>query len=516
MKRTTALFLGALTCAGAYAQGIETSKMKVTFGPTMTVGGTSGYLGSPSEGLLQLGYSYSSMDFTKLNSTWNSIGNEHVDYKNLGSGVWNGGFQKLGNRYIWLYSTWDKKEARERLLIADLDTKTGKAGNGKTVIECNKIESTPLSRPLYYTGYFDKFTHRVTNDKSKILITHRYATKTTVDSRSTDVLGFNVFDSELKLLWKKDVNMPYNEEKMDNEEVLVDAGGNAYLLAKVYNNTRKEMDKGGVPGYRLEVLKYLKGTGELKKIPIKLDKYFVDDVKMLELPDGKIVVTGFYSNLPKLKSVNGVFMVKIDADGNLIKVNDGYYEFPDEVLRQNVSYADVKKTEGSDAEIKTLKENKTMVGSDNSVMVSGEVYYTAGSNPTEYYYQDIMALCINADGKLKWCHKIPKNQLGYSITTFSYSAVPHNGNYFFFYTDNIKNMNLGPNDKPSRHRDGAGGFLVYTKIDNNGKATKAKVYDYKAKSAIIDPYRFELVDEHTILTRTAEGAIKNIAIDLRD
>jgi len=85
-----------------------------------------------------------------------------------------------------------------------------------------------------------------------------------------------------------------------------------------------------------------------------------------------------------------------------------------------------------------------------------------------------------------------------------------NDTQYYFYLDNIKNLSLSPENVPAAHQDGAGGFLVYTKIDPNGVLTKGKIMDLREEEVSIYGSDFELIDDTQIVTRATVKKLSKI------
>ncbi len=73
-------------------------------------------------------------------------------------------------------------------------------------------------------------------------MSYRLAPAEKRDKKSLDRIGIHVYDRSMNKLWGNEFTMPYNESVMDNADFSIDADGNAYLLAKVYDSdSRKEV-----------------------------------------------------------------------------------------------------------------------------------------------------------------------------------------------------------------------------------------------------------------------------------
>ena len=157
------------------------------------------------------------------------------------------------------YSTWDKATEKEHLFADKIDLRRRTfADNPKELIEANKLTGTLEATGFYKFATANKYQFNFSVDSSKMLVTYRKFTDIKDDTKSRDVLGFFVFDTDLKLIWGDEFRMPYTEKIMDNEDFAVDSKGTAYLLSKVYEGKRTEKE-GDDPNYHYEVMKFGKG-----------------------------------------------------------------------------------------------------------------------------------------------------------------------------------------------------------------------------------------------------------------
>jgi len=105
-------------------------------------------------------------------------------------------------------------------------------------------------------------------------------------------------------------------------------------------------------------------------------------------------------------------------------------------------------------------------------------YYDAGCKcwRTRYdtYADDIFVMSIDKGGKLEWVRKIPKAQHAGDASGrgLSINVIEINGELSIFYIDNIKNMDLPPNEAPKRHENGRGGYLTAVSVSDKGDVKK--------------------------------------------
>jgi hypothetical protein len=155
------------------------------------------------------------------------------------------------------------------------------------------------------------------------------STKKKNDKKNYDRIGLWVYDQKMTKTWNSEFTMPYTEAIMDNLDFTIDAKGNAYMLAKVYENEkRKEKDKEtGKPGYHFEVLKF-SSDKKMTQYAISLDDYFIREASLIENSAHDIVVSCTYSKKSKGNGTDGVFLAMLDQNGKVVKYKNGYFEFP--------------------------------------------------------------------------------------------------------------------------------------------------------------------------------------------
>jgi hypothetical protein len=436
-------------------------------------------------------------------------------------------FTWFGNYFYMFYSTWDKEAQEEHLFADKINLESGTfADDPQELIVADKIAGATIATGFYKFSTANKYQFNFSIDSSKLLVSYRKQTDIKDDSKSHDKLGFFVFDRDLKLIWGNEFRMPYTEKMMDNNDFAVDSKGTAYLLSKVYKGSRVEK-AGDEPNYHYEVMKFGQGYEEPKQIKIKLDDKFINDLYLTENFAGEMVCAGFYrtvfksSNISALRQLNsdGAFIVKIDHNDSLYNVQKGYYEFPTEILRefektsaQNKIDRQEKKDE---AEAPGVYLRKVFLADDGSYIFVGEQYLvimktvTTGNSVNTYYkylYGDIYVMKIGADGEMAWARKIPKNQegkLGQGGMSFKYYW--HDGESYFFYLDNLKNLNLAPDKAPYKHMDGAGGYLTVCKLDKDGNMTKGKLFNVRDDDLTICPANLDWISPTVLIGRAANN-----------
>lgn len=390
--------------------------------------------------------------------------------------------KQIKNKIYFFYTVWDKKTKLQQLFVREVDfEKCTFNGPAKKLFELNER--------IY-------FSYMYAHDQNKILIQCRKNPEKRRDAINYDKIGLYIFDSELNQLVGNEIKMPYTEKQMDNIDYHIDKDGNPYLLAKVRaDGSNKDFigkGKNKTINYHLEVLKINVEEKSIKITKIELDEYQIASIWLYEGTDQSILCSGFYNKTENSsENADGVFLFKMDTDGAI--TDKKFYEIPVEILNQYekkvVQKKNNKKDKKDKAEFGSLEMRKLIVQPDNSILLIGEQYfivqhtYTDSNGNTRtrysYHYYDLLITKINPDGTLAWMRKLPKRQVGGNGRGgMGIKHMTIDGNHYFVYLDNVKNIDLALDKRPAVHRDGRGGFLTaYRLSDETGAVKKVSIFN---------------------------------------
>jgi len=378
--------------------------------------------------------------------------------------------KKIKDKIYFFYTLWDKKTKIQQLFVRAIDFNRCTFNSpGKMLFE--------LKERVY-------FSYLYAPNQDKILIQCRKKPEKVRDAINYDKIGLYIFDAELNQLVGNEIQMPYTEKQMANIDYHVDKEGNPYILAKVRaDGSSKNFignGKNRTVNYHLELIKINVKNNSIKITKIELDEYQIASIWLYEGVDKSILCAGFY-NKKELSSQNadGVFLFKMDEDGLII--NKKFYKIPVEVLNQYEKKITQKKNSKKDkkdkAEFGSLVLRKLIVQPDNSILLVGEQYFIVEHTSTDsngntktrysYHYYDLLITKIDAEGELAWMRKLPKRQVGSrGRGGMGFKHMSINGNHYFVYLDNVKNMELTLDKRPAVHSDGKGGFLTSYRLNN--------------------------------------------------
>ena len=410
------------------------------------------------------------------------------------------------DKYILFYSQWDKENEFEQLFYKEINMDKGNVQNEGVLLfkVKGKVTGSLIAGGFYSYRVVNKFNTQFSFGKSKLLIQYRLKPEEKKDEKNWDVIGFCVLGKGLEKVWSKEVKMPYTEKKMDNLDYTVDSEGNAYVLAKVYDdNSTKDKTADKKPNYHIELLRIEKESGAITKTPISMNGKFISNLWLYEGTADYMVCTGFTNKGTDSDDADGIVMFKVNKDGSISEIKN--YPIPLEVLNQYVSERAQKKNEKKDkddkAEFQELELRRLIVQNDGSIIIVGEQHYivthTTYSNGRSYtyytyHYNDMLISKIDKNGELAWMKKLPKRQTGKNgLGGMSFKYMPGDGCHYMLFLDNVKNMNLSVNDYPNGHSDGAGGYLTAYKVDDsNGNVTKISILDTRDVKDGLEIFQF--------------------------
>ncbi len=280
---------------------------------------------------------------------------------------------------------------------------------------------------------------------------------------------------------------------MNNGDHTLDSEGKVYMLIDVYDSDVSRRYIKGEKNYHNEMLVIEDGDLSVHDIHLS-DKYTYDNLWLKADANDNLTMAGFFHETIDRKHKDGVYYLSFTDD---FEVEVESYNFiPLELVnlyqKERVQKKNnKKKSKNKSVNISNMDLDKIYYQDDGSILLIGEKYYVTSHTYTDsngnthtryvYHYEEILATKINADGELVWMKKLPKIQRGGSaLGGMSYAHTYKEGNHYFFYLDNVKNIDLATNQKPATHADGKGGiFTVYKINDDSGKITKNSLFDMK-------------------------------------
>jgi hypothetical protein len=410
--------------------------------------------------------------------------------------------QLNGKLYIF-YSYRIKKEKKNILFADEIDKQTLTLKKKKI-----KIGEIDYSGNSHRNSGF--FAVRVSRDSSKLLTFYSLP-----DTKGDpEAFGLHVLDDNLQSIWQKSITLPYKDGLFDFQNFRVDNNGNVYMLGTVYKEKRKAKRHGN-PNYTYEAFAYTNNGNEVKQYTLSLEDRFITDMQ-IEILNNNLVCAGFYSNKGTY-SIRGTYVMYVDITTKEVKTKS-FKEFGIDFITQNMSNRQAKKAKrndekGEEPELYEYDLDKLLIGKDGSAMLIGEQYYVDVSYSTNYingrtvsqtiyhyYYNDIIAVRIDAAGQIQWAEKIAKQQHTTNDGGFysSYTMAIVNGKICFLFNDDPDNLNYDGKGRPENYN-ARKSIVVLVSLDREGKQTKQPVFNTADAEVIVRPKVCEQISNHELI-----------------
>jgi len=353
--------------------------------------------------------------------------------------------------------------------------------NMKTLVPSNKVEKIGEidTRRNIRKGNFD---FHISEDSTKLLVYNQLPFKRGEPER----FAYRVYNQNFELLWKKNVTLPYRDDRFRVQEYRVDNDGNVYLLGVAFEDV-KLFDRRNTPNYSYSILAYTNDGADKKEYRVDLGDKFITDLTFRIAKNGDLICSGFYSDRGTI-SIKGTYFFKIDSKTEELynkNVKKFDFDFLTEDMRegqkQRAAAAERNGKENRQAELYRYVLDDLVLRSDGGAVLLAEQYWvqerrTSGINGQMdveyiYNYNDIIVVNINPDGTIAWSARIPKRQRtrndGGPFSSYA-SYVGRDGLYFV-YNDNPKNFNDTRKNPRSEYAfNGKKSVIALAKVDVKG------------------------------------------------
>jgi len=343
------------------------------------------------------------------------------------------------------------------------------------------------------------FGFQISKDSTKLLVYNDLP----YEKKQPERFGFHVFDQNFKLVWEKNIILPYPGNQFTVEEYRVDDQGNVYLLGVLYEDEAK-LRRRGTPTYKYVILAYSQNGEMAEEYRIDLPDKFITDLTFRVAGDGMLTCSGFYSEKGTY-SIKGTYFFRLDPvtkefHNRNFKAFDFDFltEFMSEKNKAKAKAAEEKNDRSRAPELYDYSLDELILRSDGGAVLVAEqfyveqetyrdypysyypyygyynpFYYSRNNYQTDYYYNynDIIVVNIRPTGEIEWTARIPKQQQtrndgGYYL---SYAMAIVRDKLFFLFNDNARNYS--PNRKENRfyHYNGSESVIVLAEIDKSGE-----------------------------------------------
>lgn len=364
----------------------------------------------------------------------------------------------------------------------------------KSWVEVARISASKRSnRGSFFFG--------LSEDSLKVLVVANPPYEQYADEKFT----LSLLDDNLNTNWKNDISPPYKDKYFSLDNYIITASGDVYMLATISKDetglSRKE--RRTKPTYYHSVLVYDWRANELSEYNIKLDPKFISNIIMAVTDSGDILCSGFYSNVSS-NAIIGTFYMKIDKETKKTE-REGTMDFSAEFLTQFMSAKKAAKNkELYDYNLKYLVERN-----DGGAILVAEQFYeyeVCSTDPRTgiqtctyyYYYNDIIVVNINPEGKIDWARKIPKQQVSHNDGGYflSFAFAVSGNTLYFMFNDHPKNMDVPPGGKYKYMSNIHRSVATLVSMDMNGEQVRQAMFLSQDLKTYLRPKLFMQVNEH--------------------
>lgn len=327
-------------------------------------------------------------------------------------------------------------------------------------------DSVELIKPFKMVSNYYRGNFAVSPDRSKVLV-YDYEEEGDIDDVSglTNEVNVRVFDSNLKMLWKRSVNLSPDggaKRTVAIKKLRVNNQGEVAILTDVFRDNRSYSLKKVTADPTLFFVGKEKNNFALFKP--NLGEFFFNQINFTFDTEGNILWFGFYSK-QKYYQQRGIFFIKINKDRTKILIKKRH-EFTQEQIAQLLN----KKKVNEKAEARSYKLIHWRLTKEGGVVFSAEQQPSTSYN---FRANDVLALRIDSEGEIEWFQHVYKNgeqARKQKVFLSHYMCTRGDDTYLLFnrglYSD---------------------GYAAAVKIDIDGKAKERKFYSYEKQQELFCP-----------------------------
>ena len=350
------------------------------------------------------------------------------------------------------------------------------------------------------------YLSKINNGHLAVLYTVEYAP---VNAGKPAEYGVTVLDLNLNERWTRRIELPYKRKLIDIVQHNVYTDGSVRILTKVYRDKRREQRK-GVPNWEYHFLVFKNDGQEFEDYVLPMKDKFYTDLVYYYMPNGDIECTGFYSGR-NAWDIKGVFSVIIGHENNEIK-KEQFKPFSEDFVDQVLEETDTKK----EKTFFSYRIDERIKLPDGSTVFVTEQYHSftliiqqefGNKSATDYYFNDIILLKMDAEGNLDWIKSIPKKQRVQRIYTpyCSYGLTRDANAMYFVFNDHPNNLNSA-SGKVKTMGNPKNAALVYVKVDYDGNVFPRKeLLNAKDLGMMIRTNRNATQGEASLILRGEKG-----------
>ncbi|RYY42647.1 MAG: hypothetical protein EOO06_20865, partial [Chitinophagaceae bacterium] len=192
------------------------------------------------------------------------------------------GLEQYGPNIFFMYEAYNRDDKTTSVYSLKIDEKTLAVSN-KTVLGVYESDSRgDQAEPSY----------KLSSDSSKVLLFVEGPER----KKENKKFFIGVFDSNLKSLWKKDIELPVGDKFVSIYDQDITNDGKVFVAIKHYDKevTRQTVREDGskIPSYSYKLMVYDANDAKGKEISFDLNKQYIQGTKLTYNKNGTITVAG--------------------------------------------------------------------------------------------------------------------------------------------------------------------------------------------------------------------------------
>lgn len=331
-------------------------------------------------------------------------------------------FTALADKILFLYTRELRKDNKTEIFARQIGADG--AFSKPTLITTIELSGNSLPDDFY-----------LSSSKNNKMLLLSFNSEENKNETRINIIAFN---DSLKSNFNSTFVVPYGNKNYYFINQGISNNGDVFLLGSNNPLNKRIKDPSDLKNFLITGNKAFP-SGRILEISFP-DKFISDIGLAIDELNNNVVVAGYYSESNPY-SYAGVFYSAFDiATGEMKILRED--KFPEKVLVK--MFGEIKGRKNK--ELNTFSIDKIILRSDGGAVVLSEAKYTTSNSyydnftrsyvtSTNYYYNNILAVSMNANGTIDWPVVIPKNQV--TVNDFGYyssycMAVDDNKMHFIY------------------------------------------------------------------------------------
>jgi hypothetical protein len=264
-----------------------------------------------------------------------------------------------------------------------------------------------------------------------------------VSTEANSAIYVTLLDRQLNKKSSTPINLSFEPKTFTLEDVLPTQDGKFLVMGKRFDLVPTGKKNKTVRTFTKYIFTRYDSKGKKEMdLPTDVGSHYATSGRAIFSPDGALAIAGFYSNDPRKKEVNGVYLHKIDVTTGTV-LQSSYKEISADMLDQaqedendldedqKKERKEKEKAKDRDGDDDGISKNFIIRGveynpSNGSMLLIAELstfssytrsYYNSSTRSWTYrtYYvftnSDMMVINANNAGQIEWINTLPKKQI---------------------------------------------------------------------------------------------------------